>query len=460
MIWKDFGFPRQQLHLLLLALLSFSLLAFNGCEGVTWNEERLSQSVRSQGELRVLVLEHPLVHDSSGPGAPRGLETNLLQHFARSYGLKLRFIPFTSREDLLEALRWGQGDLAAGRFRSPSFRDGYLAGPPLEDTRLSLFCHRSAKVQNIRDLPGKTLHLAAQDNATAIDARLKQLVPEVEISLLDKIQAHELIRLVAKRKDACALVENMEGALAARTRPQVEKIAAVSESYSISWILRPEQSDLNDLLKAWFQKASRQDEIMKIQDRYQSNLSELDRFDVRHFLQNLRTRYPRYARAFRQSAARHNLDWRLVAAVAYQESHWDEAARSYTGVKGLMQLTSDTAAHLGVEDRTDPFQSIEGGAAYLRELLNRFSPRLDPQDRLALALASYNCGPAQVRNAQILALEKGLNPNSWRHLRRVLPLLEDPEVASRLDAPTARGRETVRFVDRVLAYKSLWHLLH
>jgi membrane-bound lytic murein transglycosylase F len=194
---------------------------------------------------------------------------------------------------------------------------------------------------------------------------------------------------------------------------------------------------------------------MRIHDRYKLYLSELNRHDVLNFMKRSRRTLPDFETEFRNAAREHKLPWQLIAAVAYQESQWNNEAVSYTGVKGLMQLTKDTATHLGVEDRTDPLQSIHGGAKYLRYLLNKTPSYLNFKDRLYLALAAYNVGYAHLRDAQKLAERKGMNPNSWRHLREVLPLLEDRAYEKELEYGCARGTETVEFVERVTGFYNL-----
>jgi len=253
----------------------------------------------------------------------------------------------------------------------------------------------------------------------------------------------------------CVIAENLEGELYARYYPSISKVTALTNSYSLSWLVRADASDLNRLLQAWFKKASRKDEVMRIHDRYKLPLSELDRSDVIRFMKQSRQTLPTLTEDFKKAAKEHKLPWQLVAAVCYQESQWDNEAVSYTGVRGLMQLTQETADHLGVEDRTDPQQSIWGGAKYLRYLLNKTPRYLSYKDRVSLALAAYNIGFGHLRDAQKLAENLGKNPYSWRHLREVLPLLESPAYENSLEYGFARGSETVEFVERVTGFYNL-----
>lgn len=454
-------FPRMRTaRLLALGGLSAFVLAMNGCEGITWNEAELAASVRERGEIRVITIEHPLIYASRKASEDQGLDRDLLAHFADTYGLKLRFIIKKNVDDAYDALRDGEGDLAAARLWIPERSDGFVAGPVLEESHLSLFCRRRLKIRHVKDLSRRKVILAAKDNGDAFDARLRQFVADVDIDVLTSTTSRALLRRVSAGKADCAVLESLEGAFLIQMLPAVEKVTAMSGERALGWMLRPEMTDLRDLMNAWFQRASRDDDIMRIQDRYRASLSHLDSADVKRFLRNLRVKLPRYAKAFRESAAEHDLDWQLIAAIAYQESHWNQHAVSHTGVRGLMQLTNETAAAVGIEDRTDPLQSIWGGSFYVRKLLDRMPAGVDPQERLAMALAAYNCGIAHLRDAQALAAARGLNPFSWRHLRTVLPLLENEEIAASLPFGYARGRETVQFVDRVRGFQHLLHQLH
>lgn len=451
----------QKTGSVLIALgLSILVISMNGCEGLSWNESQLVSAVRAQGEIRVLTVERPLVYSPKKSQEGQGLDHDLLVHFAETYGLRLRFIVKKDTDEVYEGLRSGEGDVAAARLWIPERSDGFMAGPALEESTLSLFCRRSLKIAHIRDLSRRQVVIPVKDNFEAFDVRLRQFVDDVRLELDPKSSSRELVRRVATGRADCVILENMDGGFLTQAFPAVEKVSVLSDERPLGWVLRPEEKDLRDLMYAWFQRASRDDDIMRIQDRYRTGLSELDGNDTRHFLRDTRAMLPRYLKAFRESAEEHGLDWRLIAAVAYQESKWQSEATSHTGVRGLMQLTAETAQNVGIEDRTDPLQSIWGGSFYLRKLVDRMPMGLDPQEKLALALASYNCGLAHLRDAQTLARERGLNPYSWRHLKMVFPLLEDEDIAATLPFGAARGRETVQFVDRVRAYYSLFHLLN
>jgi len=442
-------------HLIFASILGFATLAVNGCDAIYWNEAASLERVSTQTEIKVLTLKSPLTYSTDRTGHKFGIDHDLLENFAHHYNLNIRFIPVANEIELKEALANGMGDIAAARLATPANQSGFLVGPGYEETFLGLFCQTKSQIANVSDLKGKNIGILSKDNFSGLTQRLSQLAPESQISITTSSSPKVLFAKMAKKQLDCVIAENLEGEFFTRYYRNIEKVTALTEEYSLSWLVRPDLLDLNRLLQAWFKQASRNDEIMRIHDRYKLYLSELDRHDVLNFMKRSRRTLPSFETEFRNAAREHSLPWQLIAAVAYQESQWNSEAISHTGVKGLMQLTQITADHLGVEDRTDPLQSIQGGAKYLRYLLNKTPNYLNFKDRLNLALAAYNIGYAHLRDAQKLAERKGMNPHSWRHLREVLPLLEDKSYEDELEYGCARGNETVEFVERVTGFYNL-----
>src|SRR5258708_22978324 len=114
------------------------------------------------------------------------------------------------------------------------------------------------------------------------------------------------------------------------------------------------------------------------------------------FQERIKSALPQYRPLFQRAQEATGIEWRLLAAIAYQESQWDGQATSETGVRGLMQLTEDTARHLGVSDRLDPHESALGAARYLHDLKDRLPLRITEPDRTWIALAASNIGIAHL----------------------------------------------------------------
>lgn len=442
-------------HLIFASVLGFTTLAMNGCDAIYWDDSESLKAANTKTEIKVLTLKNPLIYSSDKTGHKFGIDHDLLENFGSHYNLKIKFIPVANEVEMKKALSEGMGDMAAGRLPTPNSAKGFLLGPSYEETYLSLYCHVKAKVGDVSHLKNKSISILSKDNVYDLSERLAQLAPETKIQIVTSSSVKILFSKMSRRNIDCVMAENLEGQFYARYHNNIERVTAVTDPYSLSWLIRPDLPDLNRLLNVWFQKASRNDEIMRVHDRYKLYLSELDHRDVRSFVNRTRITLPEFEREFKKAAQEHRLPWQLVAAVAYQESQWNNEAVSYTGVRGLMQLTQDTAKHLGLEDRTDPVQSIWGGAKYLRYLLNKTPHYLNSKDRLYLALAAYNIGYGHVQDAQKLAQKEGKNPYSWRHLRETLPLLEDPHYAKQTEYGAARGSEAVEFVERVTGFYNL-----
>jgi len=195
--------------------------------------------------------------------------------------------------------------------------------------------------------------------------------------------------------------------------------------------------------------------VARLLDRYYGDREEIDYLFSRNFLEHVQTRLPQYVHWFQEAASKHELDWRLLAAMGYQESKWDPSAVSYTGVRGLMQLTEDTAAMIRAGNRLDPRSSIFGGARYLAKLMSMVPARIPEPDRTWFAVAAYNVGFGHVEDARVLTQQSGRNPDRWEDVREFLPLLAQERWYTRTRRGYARGWEPVAYVNNVQAYLNI-----
>ena len=143
------------------------------------------------------------------------------------------------------------------------------------------------------------------------------------------------------------------------------------------------------------------------------SLWENDPVGLSIFLERTKNRLPNFEQSFKQSSVNLDVHWTLIAAISYQESHWNPKAISDTGVRGMMMLTQKTAKEMGIKKRTNAEQSIHGGANYFQKNFNRFPEEIPKLDRIWMALASYNLGYVNVNLARELTLTSGDNPNLW-----------------------------------------------
>jgi membrane-bound lytic murein transglycosylase F len=238
-----------------------------------------------------------------------------------------------------------------------------------------------------------------------------------------------------------------------RYYPRAAVAFTLPGSLPLAWAFRPGPDD--SLLResfAFMEQARSENLLLSIQEAFFTAEDRLDRVGMHQFMRQVRERLPTFLPVFQEVAAAHKMDWRLLAAIGYQESHWRPDASSYTGVRGLMMLTRRTARQLGVTDRLDPQQSIEGGARYFLRLHGRIPARVTEPDRTWLALAAYNMGMGHLEDARVLTQKQGGDPDSWDEVKLRLDLLSQEEWYRQTRYGFARGFEAKQYVENVRNY--------
>jgi membrane-bound lytic murein transglycosylase F len=229
----------------------------------------------------------------------------------------------------------------------------------------------------------------------------------------------------------------------------------VSDEEDFVWVLRKELTSAAASLDDWSRTARSQLFVANLYEKYFAHLGLLNKFDLMMLKVRYRRDLPRYRALFNAAGRRHGIDPLFLAAMSYQESHWNPEATSFTGVRGLMMLTEQTATEVGVTDRLDPRQSIFGGTKYLTHLRKQLDEEIGRPDNSYFALAAYNVGLGHVEDAQEVVRRSGQDHTLWSNLRDALPLLAVPEYYTTLKYGKARGREPVRYVDSIRNYYSL-----
>jgi membrane-bound lytic murein transglycosylase F len=407
--------------------------------------------IREAGTLRLITENNAhcyyLYRD-----APAGFEHDLAHAFASSLGVELEvLVPGWDR--MLGAVAEGDADLVGasltvtpGRAELVDFSDPYLR------IRQHVVVHkRNYGIRRIADLNGQELHVR---RGTSYHERLLELMEQgldIHLVLHENTPTDELLRRVAEGEIDITVADTNIALLNRRYYPTLRMAFSISEMQSIAWAVQKENHALLDELNRFLTAIRNDGTFGRIYRTYYVNVEAFDYHDLRTFHRRVARHLPRYEDTIKREAERYGLDWSLVAAVIYQESHFDPESESRAGALGLMQLTERAALDTGVEDRLDPQQSIQGGVKYLRTMAERFE-HLDEFNKTAFALASYNIGHGHVRDAQILAEQKNLDVTKWSAVRTILPLLADREYYQHAQYGYARGTEPVRYVDRVLVY--------
>lgn len=410
------------------------LLFINGCHSF-FSTPADADSMTYRGPLTVALQENLFT---------KSLEKDLMNQFAKTYSLKINFISFKTINQAETLLSLNKTDLVFTRMpiKNTNFQDDYSLA--YDDLKLSTLC--SGNLTEAKDLyiPNQYMYLASDEEFNPLFRNL-HWTPTT-------LPAVNLNKLALKQNGFCYVVDSRIAKKAVMIAPSLKIVWTTKKAEPVAWVTRHDLNELNRLVQFWFQNLVRQNQIRKFWDPYETNNFNMSKFATKRFEKDVLEALPQWQDLFVKYAHKNQIPWTLLAAVAYQESKWDNEARSYTGVRGLMQITTSTAEHLGIEDRSDPEQSIEGGAYYLKYLYKKTPKNLSTYERWAQALAAYNIGWAHIKDARSLAKELNHDANRWSKFKKILPLLEQEKYYQGLTFGQARGEETVDFVDAVFGY--------
>ncbi|MYJ95724.1 MAG: membrane-bound lytic murein transglycosylase MltF [Proteobacteria bacterium] len=415
----------------------------------------LLDQILVSGELRVATRNGPGTF-YRGPDEPRGLEYDLARGYAEWLGVELSIYEVDSFPEILADVRFGKAHLGAAglsateaRRQTVDFGPAYLSVQPLVIHRRG-----TGKPEGLADLLGGRIEiLSGSSDVGALTAARAEL-PSLQWEEIPGIGVAELVRRVASRRSDFTIVDSNLFELLRHSVPGVEAAFGLGGETPVAWALRKgSDSSLRDSVAEYFAELEATDELARIIERYYFHVEdEFDYVGTRAFVRRFESRLPEYKAYFLRASGETGVDWRLLAAMAYQESHWNPEAVSPTGVRGMMMLTRQTALMMGVEDRTDAFESIVGGASYFVRVTGKIPPRIAEPDRTWLALAAYNVGFGHLEDARIITEIQGGNPDSWEQVRERLPLLADADWYQRVPRGYARGWEPVSYVDNVRRY--------
>lgn len=416
---------------------------------------RTLDEIRESGELVVLTRNAPTTY-YEGRDTLEGVEYEMATSFARYLGVKARFEVKRSIEEIIDALLEGKGDLAAaGLTRTPARADTFLFGPVYQRVTQQVVTHREvARPHEVKDLIGLDLRVVAGSSYAAHLERLREEYPELEWTEVRKGGTEALLEQVWRQEIDATVADDNIVSVNRRYFPELYVGFDISDEEEIAWAMPHTADSLRAAVEAWFEafEDRRLDELM---EKYYGYVESFEWVDTREFLRRIETRLPTYRRLFESAGDQYGVRWTLLAAMAYQESHWRPKATSPTGVKGIMMLTLAAADDVGVENRLDPGQSVRGGARYFADIRDRLPDGLVEPDRSWAALAAYNVGMGHLYDARRLALRRGLNPDYWSVLVEMLPLLSKKEFYLTVPHGYARGWEPVLYVQRIRHYEDV-----
>ncbi len=443
---------KNRRNFLLLSLIY--TLVYSGCG----DRKTVLDTIRESGELRFVTVESPLTYFKGSDATPEGLEYDLASMYAQSLDLKLNLIVVGNEHEMVALIKNNKAHLgssasALADYPGNKMQYGYAY---LMARKQLVYNHKNAR-------PGSVVYLEEDEivitEAQSYQSLLKVLSfyhPNLAWRVLENRSMTEILRLVNANKIPIAIADSNWVEMYRNLYPDIRAAFDITGELPVAWMYRRNSdSSLDKSIGNYFERIRKDGTLAKLINRYYMQTESFDYVDTRTFINKIDSRLPKFRELFIKAAGETELDWLLLAALGYQESHWDPNAKSPTGVRGLMMLTTDTAKLSGVNDRLDPEQSIMGGARYLIKMMNSIPERIQGEDKIWFALAAYNIGFGHLEDARKLTQSQGSNPDVWLEVSERLPLLADKSWYEKTTHGYARGHEPVKFVQNIRRYYSI-----
>lgn len=443
-----------------MRLLQWTLILWlAGCLASCGLPVPLLERVKAEGVLRVATFNNPTTV-FEGPEGLTGFEHDLARMFARRLGVRVEFVMAGSFGEILPLVRERKVHFAAaGLAVTPERQKLVKFGPSYQKITQQVVFRMgegSKPPKKVEDMIGKTVEVTANTSHEEALKRLKVQHPALDWNAYKELEPEDLLELVNQKLIDYTITDSNHFAVARRYYPSLAMAFDLTQPEDLAWAFPHSNDDslYNEML-LFFHNIRSDGRLDQLLERYYGHVERLNFVDLVTFKRHYLERLPRYKELFYCAENKTGTDWRLLAAVSYQESHWDPDAVSPTGVEGLMMLTRGTASDLGVEKRSDPEESILGGSVYLSQLRDIAPEEITEPDRTWFALAGYNVGFGHVEDARDLAARQEEDPNKWAVVKNYLPLLSKEAWFKQTRHGYARGKEPVNYVDNIRGYYDL-----
>ncbi len=441
-------------NLLKLGSVSAAVAILATCAASPSNLSRIQRT----GTLVVATTNSPTTY-YLGPYGATGPDYELAAGLARSLGVKLKVLEVANGYDALQAVANGRADIAApGVAVNARHYPRLQFTPPYQMVSRLVIC-RAGEVMpsDLADLAHSDFDLTVAPEYAPLLRSLKAAHPGIHWKVASGRGPDDLLVALAQGRIDYTIVNENEFRMSRRFYPQLRVALKVGKPQPIAWaVARKRDSTLYQAATAYFARSEATHAVASLLQRYYGDLDAYDQVSAQLFLNDVESRLPSYVGSFDRAAAATRLPWQLLAAVGYQESHWNPGAISPTGVRGIMMLTSPTASRLGIHNRENPHLSIIGGARYLAMMLRKLPSDIKGPDRIWMALAAYNVGYGHLMDARRLTAERGGNPDSWADVKKALPLLNQRRYYRHTRFGYANGEQAVLYVAHI---KDYYHVL-
>jgi len=414
------------------------------------------QTIKDRGYIKFLTLNSASTY-YQGVDETNGFEYQLGLLFSKYIGVNARFTTASQFSELYPELLYGGADIiAAGLSKNESnFSNAVIYGPPYHEVTSQVLYRKGSveRPRKIDDLYGGSLKVISGSSQARLLRELQHKYQDLAWIESDDIATEELIEQVEIERIDYALTDSHEIALQRRFFPELRVGFELGRTKQLRWAFNhAEDNSLAQAIDDFFDIIKKDGRLNQLIHRHYSHVENFNYSDLQTLNTNMRNRLPRYEELFRKTASKYGMDWRLLASIGYQESLWNERAKSPTGVRGLMMLTKATAKQMQVDNRMDPKQSINGGAKYFTHILKRIPAHIEEPDRTWFALASYNVGYGHLEDAMKITRFNGGDPDKWIDVKKNLPLLARKIWYKSMKYGYARGWEPVIYVENIRKY--------
>jgi len=432
-----------------ISILLLTLILLFGCDSKS--SEASIQRIIDRGYIKVGTLFGPNSYYIGAEG-PSGFEYELAKNYADFLGVELKIIPSYNLEDLFPKLDSGEVDFLAAGLAVTDKRLGSFDFSPSyhEVSQKLIFKQGNEWPRELKDLSGTLMVTSSSSHVENLE-KLKLTHPELTWQETSDLDNEELLMQVLDGKVDYTIIDSHVLAMNRRYYPELSIAFTIKKPEPLAWLVskKNDASILASLIE-FFGKVHHDGTLLALDDKYYGHVEEFNYVDTRLFLQAVEKKLPKYQSLFEKHGQ--DIDWRLLAAISYQESHWEPHARSFTGVRGMMMLTLITAKQMGIKSRLDAEQSILGGAKYFKRMINKMPERIPEPDRTWFALASYNVGFGHLNDARIITQRQGGDPDRWFDVKTRLPLLKQKKYYKKTKYGYARGDEPVKYVESIRRY--------
>ena len=381
-----------------------------------------------------------------------GFEYELAKKYADYLNVELKIVPSYSLDELFIKLNTGEVDLlAAGLSVTDKRLSRFRFAPSYEKVSQKLvFKQGNIRPRKLSDLTGKLVVTASSSHVENLQM-LKQVNPDLTWIETTEFDSEELLTQLLNGDIDYTIIDSNTLAVNRRYYPEISVGFTIKKAEPLAWMLSQHSDDaILASLVEFFGQVHHDGTLLALDDKYYGHIEQFNYVETRTFIKAVETQLPEYQPIFEKYGQ--DVDWRLLAAISYQESHWQPHARSHTGVRGMMMLTLSTAKQMGIKSRLDAEQSIRGGSKYFKRMIAKMPDRIPSPDRMWFALASYNVGFGHLNDARIITQQQGGDPDRWVDVKTRLPLLQQKKYYKNTKYGYARGKEPVHYVENIRRY--------